>query len=1558
MQRFGNVLLLLLGFGLFSAGLTLGMLNQPTIQNSIAHRLAAHFSQATGGTIAVDSVQVRFFRLVRLHNVRIKTPEGDTLLAGRQLEVNLNLLRLLTGTAMVRSALLDEGIIRLHRHPDSSNWNFAFLIEALGANTTSRRQDNQIQLGQFIVRNTHFYLADHLKQNALTVHLPYFLVDWEQTDFGRSHFLARKVFFDKPDIAFIKWADTVPQTETSAIDTGIIHLNTTDLRIRIQHLELAQARFQFDDLGQPAKQEGFDGRHQQYTHLNLKLHNGAFLYDRIEADIDHLSLQEKSGLRIAELKGHIVVTPTYAGISDLLLRTPQSLVQDSFSLSYHNFQAFLDFTNRVTLFGRLHDATASTTDLAFFIPQLGLAKEQLHMTGEITGTISRLVAAPFALRLSSGAQYAGTIQLNGLPHLRETFIDLVVSNMRFSQSDIVKLFPEITLPESVQRLTPVAFTGRFTGFLNDFVSYGTLQTRLGTLVSDLNMEWDPIIGTVRYSGSLATGQFELGKLVDAEPTLGQVRFDLRMTGQGLDIDDLQVWTDGRIDALAFNGYSYTNIEVEGVFDQRQFEGRVVMKDPHVDLVFKGLINLRTDLPTYRFRASLRNAQAHKLGLTRQPLVVGADLEINLAGGQLDNLLGTAQAHNLLMQRDQQSLFIDSLVLAISQNHPDQVRQLKLHAPQMTATIEGNFRINDLPHHMASVVHHYLPVGDKLLSRNPSPANFSYRIQTQQVAPFIQFLLPDWEGFSFVTLSGSVNTQRQSLTLTGFIPRVRYRQLDLADISLTTHSRNDSLHVEISSRRCLMGDSIYVVAPSVTATITQGRGLARVRAQNKNGRNRLDMPVAFEHQHDRWRMHILPGSFVLNGRSWELNPENQIQYYDQRLLFEQFVLQSGAMQVRLENINTRVRATNIAVSFQSFPLDDLGPLPRIGSWYFTGSLNGTVQMYNVFYALRVSAAIDVQSLGINGYLVQYALATIDYMPEYDELILNAVLHDANHYLRLTGNYFPLKTSDQLSLGIAVQNTSLHLAEHLFFQDLISKTSGWFTGNLLLEGTLDQLLLTGQATITDLRTTVMYLNTTYHAPGFSLPFHKNGIEINQIMLYDSDGGFAVANGMITHSYLKQWMLNVTVDASRFQVLNTTAAHDSLYYGTAYATGIIQFAGPAEAPQIAVNLRSERGTTINIPMYSSSSVGQYQFITFVTADRAGVPEPRTTLPEGLSMNLNLEITPDAQLRIIFDEKTGDIIEGRGVGNVQLLISNTGDFRIYGTYIIEQGQYLFTQFNFFNKYFVIKEGSTITWTGDPYQAQVNLSAIYSTRASLAGLFAASTALTEQDKKDLKQRQQVDLYLNLSGALLAPEIKFDVQLPQTSAFSHAANLELMRIRQDENELNKQVFGLLVLGQFLPTGTPQEATTNFGASVNNNLSEFIFNQLSYLASSVRSDVDLAVSYQTYQANIDPTDPEDLIRRNELQVALTKRFFNDRVSVDVGGNVDFGSGPIQQPSTGIAGDFSAEYRITPGGQLRAKVFSKSDYSVIDDRYRTRNGIGIKFSRDFNRLIDLLPKEQKP
>jgi len=186
----------------------------------------------------------------------------------------------------------------------------------------------------------------------------------------------------------------------------------------------------------------------------------------------------------------------------------------------------------------------------------------------------------------------------------------------------------------------------------------------------------------------------------------------------------------------------------------------------------------------------------------------------------------------------------------------------------------------------------------------------------------------------------------------------------------------------------------------------------------------------------------------------------------------------------------------------------------------------------------------------------------------------------------------------------------------------------------------------------------------------------------------------------------------------------------------------------------------------------------------------------------------------------------------------------------------------------------------------------------------------------------------------------------------------LQRIKQDQNEVNKQVFGIIVLGHFLPESSGL-GNQSIGTEVNNSLSEFISNQISSLASQIRNDLDFTVNYQAYQANNSPTNTAGLVKRNELQLAITKRFFNDRLSIDVGGDFDFGAtDPYSNASTtGIAGDFAVEYKITPDGRVTGKVFSDSDYDIIDERNKTKNGIALTYRREFDTLKELFNDPEK-
>lgn len=1548
----------LLTFLLFSAGLliaatgiVLHRLADPAVQSQLAHAVTRHLTARTETAISIDSASLSVFRSLQLSGVLVRDQQGDTLLYSRQLNAGINLIRAAFGRIHLRSLHLDQALIRLQRRDDTADWNFQFLLDAFSGNDTVKGKSPRLQIGELRLENIRFELHDRPNHTRLHFLLPRLQVAVEQTDLSRSLFVIRHIILDQPDLQVYRLAGS--QTDEPRADTGIVHLNTKPLRLRVHRFALMNGQFRYDDEQEPVRTGTFDGLHQSYRHLNLILTNGALLHDRIEAIIDQLSFEERCGFRVTRLSGEAAITPGAATLANLQLTTPHSTLADSFAFYYKNFHAFYDFTNEVGMHVRLKNASVGPADLAYFGLPLPLAAERIRISGTATGPLADFDVTDLQLQAGRLTRFQGHASFNGLPDVQQTFISVEADNFISNADDLRRITGSQSLAQRLAAAGTIGFQGSFLGFPSDFVAYGTFRTQLGTLRSDLNMKLSD--ATATYSGNLATEQFDIGQLLNRSGSFGRLTLDVSVTGSGLDVATASARLTGKVDRLEYEGYPYSGIVVDGWLNQQQFDGMLRINDPNLQLDFSGLINLSATLPTYRFTARLQHADLARLGLGTTPLRLQANVNLNLAGRTVDDLSGQVQVAGLHLHREHQHFLLDSLYAFVSEGGQESRRKLAIRSSVLQADVTGRFALSRLPADVLRSLQYYFP----LLPAPEAPVfnqDFDFNITSLNISPLIRILLPELDGLNNTRLQGHFQAASHKLVLQGNIPQLRYGPMDFGTLTLEGTAPADSQFIRISGEEWRIGDTMRIARPAITAQLGPGKSRILLSAQSFDRQSHLHLPVAITADNQQMQFHLLPGEIRLNGIVWSLSPNNRIRFQEQRLLFENFVLTSGFRMLEVQNINPRVRATNLALRFHQIPLEDFPQLTRIGNWRLSGQINGSAELINVFNNLRINARLTAFRFGINEALIDQALFAIDYVPEKDELQINTRLSDANYDVVVSGSYFPKRKSQQLDLTLQVNEAELALAEALFFRELVSETSGRASGRLRLYGTLKAPLLTGKMDIAGLQTTVDYLKTRYSSPALTLRFRESAIDLGRIRLYDRNGDSALVSGQIPHRNLDDWRLAVTLQTNRFLLLNTTATDDSLFYGTGIASGIITFSGSADAPEIVANLRTERGSRISIPIYNTSSVAQSSFIEFRQAGQSAATASRSG-PDmaSLSMAFNVEVTPEALFRIIFDEKTGDIIEASGAGDLRMEVVLPDEFNMYGRLQVAEGQYLFTQYNFFNKYFTIDPGGTIEWNGSPYDARLNLSAVYSTRASLEVLLAESALLSEQDRRELRQRQAVDLYLMLNGPLAAPEISFDIRLAENTGTSNAANLVLMRIRQDENELNKQVFGVLLLGHFLPPSADLVGS-GLGTEVNNNLSEFLFNQLSYLASSIRSDVDLNVSYQTYEASINPADPADLVRRNELQVALTKRFFNDRLALDVGGNFDFGGSGVQQPPTGIAGDFAVDYKITPDGRIRARVFSKSDYDAIDERVKTRNGIGIKISRDFNNLRELFGRSQ--
>jgi len=368
----------------------------------------------------------------------------------------------------------------------------------------------------------------------------------------------------------------------------------------------------------------------------------------------------------------------------------------------------------------------------------------------------------------------------------------------------------------------------------------------------------------------------------------------------------------------------------------------------------------------------------------------------------------------------------------------------------------------------------------------------------------------------------------------------------------------------------------------------------------------------------------------------------------------------------------------------------------------------------------------------------------------------------------------------------------------------------------------------------------------------------------------------------------------------------------------------------------------TIISIPLDIKSELTSSNYIKFVNKQKPidinqyEIDKPNENRrvenrSATFTMNFDLKVTPDAEVQIVFDPKIGDIIKGTGssVGNLTMTMEG-GIFNMYGQYEIDQGQYLFTMKNIFNRKFTIKQGSTLSWNGNPLDANVNIEAAYPVSASIFPLLP----INEEYKKPVR----VECLIYLTDKLMSPHIKFDINLPNATV--ETKNLLKGALVSDE-EMSNQVLALLFAGIFIPANSTAGSAISYNAAGSNGL-EFLSNQLSRMLSQFSKDFDIGFNYKA----------GDLITTDQVALAMSTQLWGGGVTVN--GNVDVGGKPINSNSSNIVGEGNVEFRLSNNGKLRAKAFNRSNetYGNTNDISPYTQGVGLSYKENFNTFGELL------
>ncbi|MBC8006210.1 MAG: translocation/assembly module TamB, partial [Verrucomicrobia bacterium] len=595
----------------------------------------------------------------------------------------------------------------------------------------------------------------------------------------------------------------------------------------------------------------------------------------------------------------------------------------------------------------------------------------------------------------------------------------------------------------------------------------------------------------------------------------------------------------------------------------------------------------------------------------------------------------------------------------------------------------------------------------------------------------------------------------------------------------------------------------------------------------------------------------------------------------------------------------------------------------GNLRLKGKLNGSLSVFDIYQKALFLSDLHVEGFGLLGQPIGNAIVQSYWDPGAKEI--NAALFvdsDKKKALVANGTYNPAK--DSLSVDTEFDHFSLLILQPLLGSNF-SNIHGDATGKVRVYGHLNALQHDGALHVNNGGLMLSELQVNYHVSD-SVKFAGNKIIFPQMRVSDDYGNSGIFNGTIQHKSFSKMVYDLSVKSNRLMAINTTSAINEQFYGKLYGSGLVNITGKGANVLIDGVARTEKGTEMNIYLEYTDEAKEYDFLTFVKHGfqplslQKVVPKSKSNLV----MKFNVEVTPEAKAQLIYNSKIGDVIRGQGSGNIQINIDSNSDISLYGEYTVEQGDYLFTLQNLINKKFEIQQGGTIQWNGDPFNATIDLDAIYKLKASLNDLFE----YIDDGKTDFTQRIPILCKIDLTKNLTNPDIKFDIELP----FSEDGTKEVLsQFIDSEEDMNKQMLSLLVLGKFYTSGS----NSNLAGSTATTASELLSNQFSNWLSQISNDFDIGVNYR----------PGDEITNDEVELALSTQMFNNRVTIN--GNIaNNASQKMNTNNNGVVGDADIIVKLTRTGKLQLKAYNHANNNIIYETSPYKQGVGVSYREDFN------------
>ena len=1345
-------------------------------------------------------------------------------------------------------------------------------------------------------------------------------------------------------------------------DTIITPPSSKPFALEINNIRIENSRFRLTSFNPIKQDKGINFEDLDLRKLNIDARDFGLHRDTLSLLVNDLSFIEKSGFNVEKFRAEFSMCSKHMNFNKLRIKAEGSNLELPYlHMSFDGMDKMSSFIQDVKLDILFQNSFVKSQTIAYIIPSLINYDFSAVINGRIKGPLSDVRGKNIIITAGSQTRFATNFHISGLPNIDQTMMIIDVKELStsskdiegFKQIDINK--PIISLPAELNELNKITYKGNFTGFINNFVAFGTVSTAIGKLSLDLSIKPDTTQNT-EFNGNISTSNLDLGKLVGTK-SIGRISLDAIVKGTSDKNAHISAFTDATISQFEANSYNFSNIKVNGNLTNNTYIGSISLDDPNCKLNFLGKVDFSDTIPVFDFSAFVPKIDFVKLNLnTTDSISQGSFLfTAKISGNSLDNSRGEIKLVNSSYKNQNGEFKLSEI--SINADNNKESKLVSFQSEFAEGELRSKYNYSNILDNLEKLLYRYIPalrvdqesaIESATGVANPEFNDYIIKFRVKKTKKITDVLAPDFRIAENTSIFGIFNPDLHTLTLKVKIPELSIGANIIKDISIDGQTKDSIFEASISTPSVNLGGSII-----------RNINLSSIVKENK-----LDIIFGWDNKQTPINKGIIkaladfnpstlnngyvakidfkPSQFIINDSIWSITPSsiildssviaiNNFNIHNQN----QSLLITGNISNNPHD-SIQVNLKNIDVSNLNFYLKSMG-------YELGGRIDGFAKVTGVYSNPTLFADIGINNFFVNNRKIGNIKFASEWFNAEKRLSinLNNIQNDTLTF-ETKGNVFT--ETNKLDFHI---NINQILLQHFspFLEGVVSGLSGSVNGDLRLTGTTIKPLLNGKLNINKGALTIDFMKSPYTINDH-VSFKNSDIIFEDFKILDIHKHIASVNGSIKTGYFGDFNLNLNVSPSNFQCINTTERDNDLFYGTVYATGLVSITGKFDDINMNIAVRTDNKTKLFLPLSSSSAVVENNFITFTNSksedifieDVAPIKEESSTK---MNLSFDLQVTPEAEVQIIIDKKLGDIIKASGSGSLKMDVNPDKDiFKIYGDYNIEKGDYLFTLQGVINKKFKIEQGSSLSWNGDPTDAVMSIKAIYKVKTALNQLLSDYTGRYEN-------RVPVDCQILLTQKLMSPDIKFNIDVPNVD--NETKTLVESALNTDDN-INRQFLSLLVINSFLPpsgatnSGVTQQETTSSGIGSGfskNTLSEMLSNQLSNWLSQLSKSVDIGFNYR-------PGSTTNNISSDQVELAVSTQLFDDRVSVN--GNVNTGN---RNNANSIAGDFVVDLKLNKTGKLRLKAFGRSNDELITNSSQTfTTGAGILYREDFNNFKDLL------